>query len=480
VLLLLAGLPLPAGATSKANQDMLMKHFATLGTVLSATFPPIGGPEIGAAVIAGKAAEGSTPPPRLRIVRVEGGGRIVDVLDEALPTAAERPQYALLHGGKHLMTYPTTAWVDGAGITHTRGDLAVRDLEAAGGPKVVYELKDAVDVAFSAGAVEYDDCLLWQPDPHFLNAARTLPVRNNYVQMSFNAETNTYELYQHLIVLPDAAQVDAANLNNRAILYYRAGYLLQAARLLEQASSLAEANQSLIAHNQELVKSEIADLERQLERLAGRPANRALLYYWQGDYGACLRELEARQPAGLTDTDCAMAGLCLAQVKRWPDVDKTSIELEHRNVPFLASYLAELVRIAGWQGFHDIAATYLQALVAVGRDLPAAAALKAQLLASTGRTADAQSLLEQYLAAHPGGSVNAGPRLRLYELYRGHGDSAGCQQLVQDALAGPVTDLLGYVLLADYADLSTALAEVAPESDRIKAPQSPLDVFGIN
>jgi len=50
-----------------------------------------------------------------------------------------------------------------------------------------------------------------------------LPVRNSYVQLSYNTEKKEYRLYQHLTVLPAADTVDSANMNDRAILYYRMG-----------------------------------------------------------------------------------------------------------------------------------------------------------------------------------------------------------------------------------------------------------------
>lgn len=470
-----------AGATTTENQAALHKYFAAKGEIQIETYPPISGPEIGVAVLAPKpAAEGATPgTSQLVVARVAGRGNPQEVLAEALPAANGNPQFALMMNGKHLMTYGTSAWTDPAGISRARGDLRIRDLEAEGGVKVIYELKDVVDLSLPVGSVQYSDCLLWQPWPHFLNARGVLPVRNSYVQLSYNTEKKEYRLYQHLSVLPDADTIEAANMNNRAILFYRLGDLGQASELLEQAYASSEADQSLIAHNQELIKGELSELGRQSTRIEGRPSDRALMYFWQGDYAGCLRELAPRQHDGLSDPDCAMAGLAMASQKRWPEVDKLTINLEHHKAPFLAEYIGRLVHIADLQGYGDVASLYLQALAAADAASPAYAALNAEALDRKGKTADAERALEQYLLSHPGGSVNAEPRLKLYELYARRGNSTGCEQLQKDALQGPVTDLLGYVLLADYMDLSSALKPMKKDADHIQAPP-PLETFGIN
>ncbi len=64
----------------------------------------------------------------------------------------------------------------------------------------------------------------------------------------------TYVLTLPLMALPDAASVDAANLNNRAIYNYYRGNLQEASRLLEQADGLADADQATILHNQAMIK----------------------------------------------------------------------------------------------------------------------------------------------------------------------------------------------------------------------------------
>ncbi len=473
------------GAASAANQDtqrILGEYFAKQGEVLSVTYPPISGAEMGAAIIApepaGEAA--SKAPPQLIVARLAGRSDVQQVLLEALPAAGGTPQYALLMNGKHLLTYPTTEWKDAAGITHAQGDLKIRDLEAEGGIKVLYELKDAVDLGLPAGSVQYSDCLLWQPLPHFLNARGTLPVRNSYVQLSFNPEKNEYALYQHLTALPDAGTVESANLNNRALLYYRLGDLSEAGSLLEKAYALAEDDQSIIAHNQELVKSEVSELGRQFSRLEGRAADRSLLYFWQGEFAACLGELAPRQQAGLSDLDCAMAGLAMAYEKRWRDVDKMTIDLERRKAPFLADYIGQLVQIADIQGHPDIASLYMQALAAAGASSPAYATLYAESLERRGQGPDAERALEQFLSTHRAGSANAAPRLKLFELYSRRGNTSSCAQLEKDALDAPLTDLLGYVQLADYFDLSAARVPIRSDDNGMQAPSKPLDVFGIN
>lgn len=470
-----------AGATTTENQAALHEYFATKGEITLETYPPISGPEIGVAVIAPKsAAEGSAPgTAQLVVARVVGRGNPQEVLAEALPAANGNPQYALMMNGKHLMTYGSSAWTDETGSSRARGDLRIRDLEAEGGVKTIYELKDVIDLSLPVGSVQYSDCLIWQPWPHFLNASGVLPIRNSYIQLSFDTEKNEYRVYQHLTVLPDAETVEAANMNNRAVLYYRMGDLEQASQLLEQAYASSEADQSLIAHNQEMIKGEISELGRQSTRIAGRPSDRALMYFWQGDYAGCLRELAPRQHDGLSDFDCAMAGLSMASQKRWPEVDKLTIQLERHKAPFLAEYIARLVHIADMQGFGDVASLYLQALAAADTNCPAYAALSAEALDRKGQAADAERALEQYLARHSGGSTNAEPRLKLFELYTRRGNSLGCEQLKKDALQGPVTDLMGYVLLADYVDLSSALKPMKKDAEHIQAPP-PLETFGIN
>lgn len=476
------GLTSMAAAANQDTQRILGEFFAKQGVVVAVAYPPISGAELGAAVIAPPAAADATSkaPLQLSVARLAGRGDVQQVLLEALPAANGIAQFALLMNGKHLMTYPTTEWKDAAGVTHLRGDLVIRDLEAEGGVKVLYELKDVIDLGLPSASVQYSDCLLWQPLPHFLNTRGVLPVRNSYVHLSFNPELNEYALYQHLTALPDAGTVESANLNNRALLYYRLGNLGEAARLLEQAYALAEDDQSVIAHNQELVKSEIDELGRQFARSEGRAVDRPLMYFWQGDYAACLGELAPRQQAGLSDTDCAMAGLAMAYEKRWRDVDKLSIDLERRKVPFLAEYIGQLVLIADMQGYPDIASPYMRALAAIGAQSPVYAALYAESLERQGKAPDAESVLQQFLSTHPGGSINAQPRLKLYELYSRRGNKSSCEQLQKDALAAPVTDLLGYVLLADYLDLSAARKPVRTDNNGLLAPQKPLDVFGIN
>lgn len=484
-IILLAALWLAAGGAARAanieTQKALDEYFAKQGEVLLVVYPPITGPELGAALIAGKAAEGATTAPvQLVVARVAGRREVQPVLAEAMPAAAGPPQFALLMNGKHLLTYGAAPWVDAAGRSHARGDLRIRDLEAAGGPKQLFELKDVIDLGLPSGSVQYSDCLLWQPKPHFLNNRGVLPVRNSYIHLSCNPEKGEYKLYQHLAALPDAEKVDSANLNNRALLYYRAGALTDAARLLEQAYALAEADQSVVAHNQTLVKSEIEELSRQLQHAESQTGDRALLYFWQGEFRLSLGALEPRQREGMTDSDAAMAGLALAQLDRWPEVDNLTVDLERRKAPFLAEYISSLVDIADLQNHPDISSTYLQALGAVGSDTPAYAAWYAEALDRRGRSAEAQFALEHYLATHPGGSVNAAPRLKLCELYWRQGNRAGCDALAQDALAGPLTDLQAYAQLADFYDLSTARREIRPEGDRIVAPDKPLDTFGIN
>jgi len=472
----------PAWAMSEANQKLLKEHYDGLGEVRYALFAPLGGPEIGAAVIGGTVLPGGgVQGAQLWVMRVEKGGTLTTLLNEPLSTFTKRAPFTFLLTGRHLLTYPTAEWVDGRGLSHRRGDLTIRNLEAEGGPKIVYQLRDVVDLSFQAGGALSGDNLLWQPVVHFLNTGARLPVRNVYFSLTLDSAKGEYKLSRHLTCLPDAATVDAANLNNRAVYCYSEGWLSDATRLLEQASVVSEADQSVISHNQAMIRSELTDLAEQGNLLPDRRFDEALMYFWQGDFAACLRVLDARRHTGLGDDDLAMSGIALACVRRWPEVDRVTVELEHRAYAQLADYLAELVRVALRQGFFDVASTYLRALEAVDKRHPAYAALYATLLARMGNTADAENLLEQYLAAHPGGSVNAMPRYQLFQLYKGRGNEAGCQTLIADALVGPVFDLMGYVELADYFDFSSALIPVpAEERERLQMPDHPLDQLEIN
>jgi hypothetical protein len=462
----------PALAINESNKQALAKHFTEQGTVVFDLYTPLGGPEIGAAVIDSSA-------PRLEVVEVKGRGDFRTLLTLSMPQGLKRQPYTFLLTGQHLLTYPTVEWQDDHGVAHRRGDLTVYDLISEGEPKKLFELKGVDDLSFAPGGALTADNLLWQPSRHFLNTSATLPQKNNYARLVLD-ESGSYRLLRHLVALPEAAIDDAANLNNRAIYFYGAGRLSEAARLLEQASQLAEGNQRQLSRNQALIKSELTDLAEQGHLVPDRPFDEALCYYWQGDFNACLRAMEGR--SAFSDEQLALLGLALAQVKRWSDADRATVELERRHVPFLADYLAELVGIARFQRFYDVAQTYLLALQVTDDKHPGYATNLSAMQVLAGDVDGAIRTLEGYLTqqVHSGRDLGA-PRAALYELYAQSGNKAGCDRLVADALAEPHHDLSGLVPLVDYVDLSASMSDVpAEERDRIKAPSQPLDNIGFS
>lgn len=469
------GLTLPAWAASEENRAKLAKHFASLGTVHYELFAPLGGAEAGGAVI------GDDTHAQLFIARVSEG-RVEELICESVESADGKPPFTFLLIGAHALVYPTREWTDADGKAHRTGDLTVYDIITKDAPRKMLEIKEVVDLSFQAGSAKSTDNLLWQPDPHLLNNNGVLPVKYNYNRLSYDPERNEYRLYQHLTALPDAATVQAANMNNRAIVRYRAGDLLGASQLLTQADSIASADQSVIGRNQALLNSEIEDLADQGRMFEDRPYDEALQYFWQGDWSGVLRVTQARGQYGLTDLESALVGLALAHEKRWPEVDRVTLDLEQRGAPFFTDYLWELAKIAYDHGFTDIANTRVLALEALDPRHPGHAVGHSRLLRAMGETEQGEQVLERYLL-DPG---NAGrnlsePRLELYSLYYKRANLSGCSQLVEDALRAPVTDLLAYVRLLDFVDLSTALADVPMDSSgRIPAPERPLETFGVN
>lgn len=473
--LMLVGLSQAAWAISQENREQLEGYFADLGTVHYELYAPLGGAEVGGAVI----DEGGQV--RLHIARVNER-RVESLITETLESADGKPPFTFLLIGAHALVYPTRTWMDSSGVAHRRGDLTIYELLSAEAPGQLLQIKDAIDLSFQAGSARSNENLLWQPSTHFLNANGILPRKYNYCRLSYDPEANDYVLYQHLTTLPDAATVQAANLNNRALLRYRAGDLLGASQLLTQADSIASADQSVIVRNQALINSEIEDLADQGRMFADQPCDEALQYLWQGDFAGVLRAMEPRSQYGLSDLEQATAALALAWEKRWPDVDRVTVELERHNVPFLADYLWELAKIAFSHGFMDVAGTRLLALESIDPRHPGYAVGHSRLLRAMGETEQGEQVLERYLSdpANAGRDLSD-PRLELYGLYYKRANLVGCERLAEDALRAPVTNLQAYVQLADYADLSTSLADVPIDaSGRIPAPQHPLETFGVN
>jgi hypothetical protein len=292
-----------------------------------------------------------------------------------------------------------------------------------------------------------------------------------------------------LTALPDAATVDAANLNNRAIVEYYNGRLMDASLLLAQADNVADADQSIIARNQSLINSEMDDLGAQADLFPDRRSDEALEYYWQGNYLGVLRVMDTRGQYGYSDYEAAIFGLALAQENRWRDADQFTAELERQQAPFLADYLWELSKIAYSQGRPSrddphtaIGDARLQKLEGIDRHYPGYVVGLSRLLCQTGEPTQAESVLSAYLADPANANRDlTEPRLELFKLYKQRDFAAGCERLLDEALRGPVLSLPAYVRMRDYVDFSTAMVDVPLDSSgRIKAPSKPLEVFQVN
>ncbi|MBN2081367.1 hypothetical protein JW859_04075 [bacterium] len=472
-----------AQAASEQDIARLKEYFSGQGPVHYELYAPLSSVDqpVGGAVF----SEGTGG--RLEIARVQNGN-VESLLTQSLPEINTKPPFTFLLTGAHLLTYITRDWMDLTGQSHRRGDLKIYDLISEDTPQIVFELNDVCDLSFQSGGALSTKNLLSQPAPHFLNNCGWLPIKHNYCWLNYDMDTKKYSLHQHLTGLPDAAEVDAANLNNRAILRYREGRLLEASSLLTQADNVAEADQSIIVRNQALVNSEIDDIGIQADKFPAQPASEALEYFWQGNYLAVLRVMDAHARFGYAPEESAIFGLALAREDRWPDSDKFTAELERAQPPFLADYYWELVKIAYSQQrqnptdvHRDIANKWLLKLELVDPRHPGYIVGLSRLLRDTGELGQSEQVLEQYVFNPVNAERNlAEPRLELFELYSNRAYLPGCDQLVADALRGPVIDLLGYVLLLDYADYSTALVDVTTgEENRIIAPEKPLEMFNV-
>jgi hypothetical protein len=469
-----AMLATPAAAISEKNETLLKDYFRSQGEVIYELYAPFGGPELGGAILrnSGGAA--------LQVVEVQGRADCKTLYTQPVNPDFTPPPFTFLLTGQHLFVYSTTPWTGPDGLEHQRGDLKIISLLPESAGNVLFELKDVCDLRIEPGGALTLDNLLWQPSSHFLNRFGFLPRKSDYFRLSLDMADGKYKLYQHLAALPDAATNDWANLNNRALYHYSTFRLKDASYLLEQASRVAEGDQSIITRNQQYVKSEITDLAAQQNLLPDLPYSEPLESFWQGDYAAVLRALEVRQQQGLTAFDYAVYGLSLAQLQRWPAVDNATITLEKQNFPYLSDYLWELIQIALYQGFPDVAQTYLVALQVTDPKHPGCATGTARLERLRGNLAEAERVLERYLADPAVNSRDvADARLELCDLYHQRGNLVGCQQLVADALKPPVTNLQAYAELLDYIDYSTARIELpVDQSNRMKAPEDPLESIG--
>jgi hypothetical protein len=465
----------PAFATKKENIELIEKHFATLGTVKYQAFAPLGGPEVGAAEIGGK----------LVVVSVDGKS-VKSLLSEPFSSTGDSADFCYMgEKGEHLLSYNATEFTDPQGQNHVRGDLLVRDVSGATPVKTLFELRDAVDVGFKIGSWKFQDNFIWQPALHFLNSGERLPRRSLYSRLMWDEVAKEYKLGHFLTPLPDAATVDSANTNNRAILFYRAGHLTEAAQLFSQATTQALTGQSIIAHNTGLVSIEMDDIARQGRNLPGQPYDEALSFYWRGEFADALASL-ARRGDSVTEFDYALRGLALAQERRWPEVDETTELLARkalsstgRGKGFYGDYLGELVSIALLQGpkMQEVAARYLKALEATDRSNPAYVRGIAALMQRTGKTVDTQRVLENYINIAPDDADLADLRLMLFELYQNTGRPT--TTLIAEAQRGPVLNIAGYVDLVDYYDLRAALGQVKFEGDFMEI-KGQLDFFGMD
>jgi hypothetical protein len=505
--LILAGFALttahPALATSKENIERMNKQFDSMGRVVYVAYTDLGSPEIGVAELAGgpvkehakpaknqpaEAPAAEDPAPgnhRLVILKADDKGNISTLSTEPFTSTGNRHDFTFINGGKHLLTYAAQDWTDEHGVSHTRGDLVIRDLTAAGGPKQIYILKGAEDLGFKvAGSPKFQDNLIWQPMLHFLNTGERLPRRFAYSRLLWDDQKQEYTLAHFLTPLPQADTVVAANLNNRAIMYYRAGYLADAAQTFSQATTQAMSDQGIIAHNTELVGVEMEDISRQGAKLKDQPFDEALSEYWRGEFDDSIATL-ARRGDSLKEYDYALLGLALAQARRWPEVDRTTQSLATvalspggRGKQFYADYLGEMVRIALLQGprMTETAGRYLKALENLDKGHPAYIAGIAALMQRNGQTSETERMVRSYIDISPGDLDLADLRLMLFELYQSTGQPTNA--LIADAQREPVRNIAGIVDLLDYYDLRPALKKLSYEGDMFEI-KGRLSNFGL-
>ena len=474
-LIVALGLPGFAHAINKQNRALLEEHFKSRGQVEYQLYTPLGGPEIGGAVLKSSAESGQT---ETLVCRVDKGS-IQTVYTQMMRHHGARPPFTFLMTGQHMLTYPTTEWTDERGRRHQRGDLQIYDLAAEGGPKVIFTMADVCDVAVGPVGPEATINLLWQPSPHFLNREGVLPTKYSYTRLIYDEATREYVLRNHIETLSEAGSLDAANLNNRAVFYYQMGNLQEAASLLERAAIAAEYDQTTVLHNQSMIKGEIAELEQQHDLAPDTPWDEARMYFFQGDYTAVVRIMTDRLTQTSNPDDLAMLGIALAHKKRWPEADGVTIQLEKLAPNYFTDYLYEMFQIALYQGHPNVASAYLKVLEIEDRTQPGFAAGTAELQSRAGQNAEAKSTLEKYLSAHASSERDLQPaRFQLFRIYYAAGNIAGCEQLMREALRGPVVRIANYTDLADYTDLSSSLSDIPLDTtDRMEAPEQPLEDF---
>ncbi|MCB1221317.1 MAG: hypothetical protein H7A35_00005 [Planctomycetales bacterium] len=452
-------------SATEENSKRLENHFSSLGTVEYFLPTPLGGPEMGAAVIRdGGGFE-------MRVVELRNG-QPVSRLTERMPEYTGKRPFTFLLTGKQFLSYPTRSWTDDKGRAHEIGDLKIYDMTGES-PQVLFELDNVTDLAFQAKGALTASNLVWQPADHYLNVDGLFPVKYKYFIIRQD-ETGQYDIMHHLELLPDNGLVESARYNNRAVYYYQLDDLTNAIAAIGKANIITDRDQSVILSNTDLLKSELADLEFQASHNPSNIVDEARMYYWTGQYQSALRVLETRQRR-MSDTDWAMSGLCMARLKRWPEADNITAELKRRGVPWLGDYLSDLMKVAEIQQLPRVLEIQMRAMEALDPQHPALAAAKARILEGAGKMDEAQRLLEGYLARRPNRDVEEA-RYELYGIYFNKADQLGMDRLLAELKQGQLTDLNSYVNLKDYHDFSVVMEELeADQTDFIKSPDKPLD-----
>ncbi|MCB1217205.1 hypothetical protein KDL44_07420 [bacterium] len=458
------GICAPASAATENGISRLDSHFSSLGTVEYKLYTPLGGPEMGAAVIRdGGGLE-------MRVVELRNGQPVNRISERMTEYNGKRP-FTFLLTGRQFLSYPTHDWTDERGINHQIGDLKIYDMTGES-PQVIFELPRVTDLSFEAKGALTASNLLWQPAFHYLNEDGKFPLKYNYFIVRQD-QTGKYDIFHHLELLPDNGLVEAARYNNRAIYYYMKDDLMGAINAISNANIITDRDQSIILSNTDYLKSELADIEYQTEHNPDPVVDEARMYFWTGQYQSALRVLEARQRY-MSDADWAMSALSLARLRRWPEADNITAELKRRNVVWLGDYLADMLSIAELQRLPRVLEVQLRAMEALDPTHPALVAAKARILLGAGKTGEAQRLLEGYLARRPNREVDEA-RYELYGIYHAAGDQAGMDRLLAELTTSQMTDLRDYVNLKDYHDFSVVMEELeADDTDFIKSPRNPL------
>lgn len=472
MLLFVVLLATPAFALSPKNRDLVQKHIESKGKITYAIYAPPLGADTGVAVIETSAGT------RLYAARLAPKGGVEMALDESFSMPKDRPPFLLLAGGRHILTYDAPVSASG---TPAAGDLRIRDLTAAPGSKPLFELKGVAGLNFQAAEDREGGALLWQPLQHFLNTPDMLPIKYVYFALRPAGGGGTYQLRHHLEVLEGNEEDEGVRLNNYGVLLYRIGGLKRSADAFDQAAIFVTYDQSRVLRNHQFVSREAYQLSQQRENKSGLPFSEARMYYWQGDFAACLSALSGSDPNGMPPSDLAMLTIALAQENRWPESDAYLPGLARTSREFYANCLGELAWVAWYQGHDDIMVRYLKALEQIDNSHPALVTALATLTVRSGDKDGGRRLLDQYLAGQRSSNYDlALPRLKLFGLCFERGDQAGSNALLDAAAKPPLGDLASYVDMLDYTNFSLALraGEEEKSKEAIEGPPIPLDSLG--